>query len=218
MSLSSSLSSPSPRSRYERAQGLIVEELSGARIGPVSFALAPGGCVALMGPSGAGKTLLLRQVVDLDPGSGHVVLDGKARETYAAPEWRRRVMLVPAVSGWWASTVAAHFPDEALAEASRLCVAMRLPEDILERNIVGLSTGERQRLALVRALVAKPDVLLLDEPTSGLDADAALAVEGCLKDVQRGGTAMLIVTHDPVQAARLASTIHRIEDGTLRTA
>ncbi|WP_218143099.1 ATP-binding cassette domain-containing protein [Luteibacter sp. UNC138MFCol5.1] len=192
--------------------------MSAARIGPLSFVLAPKDCVAVMGPSGAGKTLLLRQLVDLDPGTGHVALNGRLRETYSAPEWRRRVMLVPAVAGWWASTVAEHFPDEGIDEASRLCAAMRLPAGVMERSIVELSTGERQRLALVRALIARPDILLLDEPTSGLDGDTSMAVEGCLRNVREAGTAMLLVTHDLAQARRLASTIYRLEGGVLRSA
>lgn len=203
---------------FMRSQGLVVDRLQCNRVGPISFSLAPGECIAVMGPSGAGKTLLLRQLVDLDPGSGHVFLEGQRREAYPAPEWRRRVMLVPAVSAWWAATVAEHFQDGVLADASRLCASMRLPEDALNRDVTTLSTGERQRLALVRALTAVPDILLLDEPTSGLDVDTMLAVEQCLTDVQGQGTALLIVTHDEAQARRLATTIYRLGGGTLRTA
>jgi phosphate-transporting ATPase len=200
-------------------QGLVVQGLRGARIGPVSFTLAAGECMALTGASGAGKTLLLRQLADLDPGEGDVSLAGRSRGAYPAATWRRRVMLVPAAPGWWASTVAEHFPETSLADAARLCASMRLPAGILQREVIGLSTGERQRLALVRALVAHPDILLLlDEPTSGLDVDAVAAVERCLEDARQGGTALLVVTHDPAQARRIASSTYRLDGGTLRPA
>ncbi|WP_211352728.1 ABC transporter ATP-binding protein [Luteibacter pinisoli] len=194
---------------------LVVDALRGPRIGPVSFDLAARECIAVMGASGAGKTLLLRLLADLDPGEGSVALAGQARNAMPATQWRKRVMLVPAVSGWWAPSVVEHFPSALLAAAASLCATLRLPEDILARDVLGLSTGEKQRLALVRALIESPEVLLLDEPTSGLDAEAVLAVEGCLRERRERGMAMVVVTHDITQARRMASRIFRIADGVL---
>jgi putative ABC transport system ATP-binding protein len=169
-----------------------------------------------MGASGSGKTRLLRLMADLDPGEGTASFDGVSRDAMAAPEWRRHVMFVPAVSGWWATTVAEHFDDATREDATRLCADLRLPEDIMARDVLGLSTGERQRLALVRAIVRKPSVLLLDEPTSGLDAETAEAVEACLGGLRAShGVAMVWVTHDASQAARVASQVYRITAGEL---
>jgi putative ABC transport system ATP-binding protein len=196
-----------------------VEQLSSPRVGPVSFALERGECMAVMGVSGAGKTVLLRLVADLDPGEGRVVLNGASRDAMPAAAWRRRVAYVPAASGWWAPQVAEHFAADTNVEAKRLCAAMRLPGDVLERPVAGLSTGERQRLALVRALVQSPEVLLLDEPTSGLDAATAEAVEACLREAQdQQETSLVLVTHDPAQAARMANQRYQLEQGRLVSA
>ncbi|WP_052697814.1 ABC transporter ATP-binding protein [Luteibacter yeojuensis] len=196
--------------------GLHIESLRGPHVGPLSFAVARGECIAVMGASGAGKTQLLRLVADLDPGEGRASLDGVPRDAIPAPAWRHKVMFVPAVSGWWAATVAEHFDEAVRDDALSLCTAMRLPAGIMARDLTGLSTGERQRLALVRAIVRKPGVLLLDEPTSGLDAETAEAVEACLGELRAShGVAMVWVTHDASQAARVAGKVYRIIGGAL---
>ena len=151
-----------------------------------SFDLADGEAIAVQGPSGAGKTLLLRAIADLDPSDGGVFLDDTARDQMLAPQWRAKVVYVPAEPGWWAETVAGHFSD--WGEARQLAVSLGLPEECGDWPIERLSTGERQRLALVRALVLRPRVLLLDEPTSGLDPDSSEAVEQLIVRIEtRGG-------------------------------
>ena len=116
----------------------------------VSFDLQDGECVALQGPSGVGKTLLLRSIADLDPNEGTVKLDGTLREAMPAPAWRKRVTYVAAEPGWWSDTVQEHFTawDDALPLVTRL----GLPDACGPWPIQRLSTGERQRLGLVRAL------------------------------------------------------------------
>ena len=71
----------------------------------------------MKGPSGAGKTLLLRAIADLDPNQGLVSLEGRDRSTIPGPEWRRLVGYVPAEPGWWAETVGEHFGEWAAAAA-----------------------------------------------------------------------------------------------------
>ena len=178
---------------------------------PVSFDLAEGECVAVRGPSGSGKTLLLRAIADLDPNAGAVVLDGEAREAVPAYLWRRRVAYVPAESGWWAERVAQHFAD--WSAALPLLGPLALPTACRDWPVLRLSTGERQRLALIRALALRPRVLLLDEPTSGLDADATAAVERIIADRLGAGAGALWVTHDAAQAARVASRRLVVEAG-----
>src|SRR6516165_11237997 len=78
---------------------------------PASLSLSAGECIAVRGPTGAGKTLLLRAIADLDPNEGLVSLDGHDRATIPGPEWRRRVGYVPAEPGWWADTVGEHFSE-----------------------------------------------------------------------------------------------------------
>src|SRR4051794_41967452 len=78
-----------------------VRDLHTAILKPASFALSMGECVAIRGPSGAGKTLLLRAVADLDPNGGSVILENRNRSTNPGPEWRRLGGYVPAEADWW---------------------------------------------------------------------------------------------------------------------
>ncbi len=166
------------------------------------FELPAGQAVAVTGASGAGKSLVLRAVADLIPNDGEITLFGEARETMSGPDWRRLVTYVSATPGWWGVRVKDHFLD--LKEAQKLALALLLPEDIFSAPVAQLSTGEQQRLALIRALVQSPKVLLLDEPTSGLDAEATKQVEKCLLRFLHDGGSLLFVTHDIAQANRLA--------------
>ncbi len=176
--------------------------------GPADFELQSGEIVALRGASGSGKSLMLRALADLDPAEGAVSLEGTPREAIPAPEWRRRVAYVPAESGWWADRVRDHFATG----AEDLVTALGLDPAALDWEVARLSSGERQRLAIARALVLAPRVWLLDEPTGALDADSAGRVEALLRDGRGRGAAILIVTHDAEQARRLADrTLHMAE-------
>lgn len=177
--------------------------LRSALVGPFDLDVAPGECVAVTGPSGAGKSLLLRLIADLDPGEGEVFLDGEPRATLPAPTWRRRVTYAAAEPGWWAERVVAHVAD--LAGAKALAGALGLAPSLLDGPVARLSTGERQRLALVRTLLAKPSVLLLDEPTAALDADSVARTEALLRARLADGVAVVLVTHEAALAARLGN-------------
>ena len=193
---------------------LQVRNLQTAILKPASFALSKGECIAIRGPSGAGKTLLLRALADLDPNGGSVTLEGRNRSTIAAPEWRRLVGYVPAEPGWWAETVSEHFADWAVAAV--FLNNLGFPDETGTWPISRLSTGERLRLALVRALIMRPKVLLLDEPTAALDAASVAAVESLIATERRAGLAALWVTHDPSQARRIADRQLVMEAGCLR--
>ena len=181
---------------------------------PASFSLSAGEALAVRGPSGAGKTLLLRAVSDLDPNEGRVTLEGRDRSTMSGPEWRRLVGYVPAEPGWWADTVGEHFGDWTSAFA--LVRELGFREETKTWPITRLSTGERQRLALVRALMMRPRVLLLDEPTGALDAASVAAVESLITARMWTGLAVLWVTHDAEQAKRVARRLLVVESGLVR--
>jgi putative ABC transport system ATP-binding protein len=181
----------------------------------VSFDLQDGECVALQGPSGVGKTLLLRSIADLDPNEGTVKLDGTLREAMAAPVWRKRVTYLAAEPGWWSDTVQEHFTiwDDALPLVTRL----GLPDNCGSWPIQRLSTGERQRLGLVRALMLQSRVLLLDEPTSALDSASAASVESLISARVLSGTSVVWSTHDNAQARRVGSRIFAMSsDGGIK--
>jgi ABC-type iron transport system FetAB ATPase subunit len=192
---------------------LVVDGLRRPGLEPASLSVAAGACIAVLGGSGSGKSLLLRAIADLDVNEGNVSLGGKARGEMPAPSWRRRVVYVPAESGWWRDRVGEHFddPDGIVGVLHRL----GLPPDCMDWQISRLSTGERQRLALARALSLAPQVLLLDEPTSGLDDETTLKVEAILHEKLASGTAIVLVSHDDDQARRLASARYRMTKGVL---
>jgi len=181
---------------------------------PASFSLSAGEALAVRGPSGAGKTLLLRAVADLDPNEGLVTLGGRDRSTITGPEWRRLVDYVPAEPGWWADTVGEHFGEWTTALA--LVRDLGFPEETKAWPITRLSTGERLRLALVRALMMRPKVLLLDEPTAALDVASVAAVESLIKAHLRTGLAVLWVTHDAEQTKRVSHRLLVVEAGRVQ--
>ncbi len=188
--------------------------LRSAFAGPFDLDLPAGHCLAITGPSGAGKSLFLRMLADLDEHEGEAWLDGVPRSGMTAPDWRRRVGYVAAEPGWWHDGVGEHFS----ADPSNLLTRLGLPADILRRPVARCSTGERQRLALARALAGRPPVLLLDEPTGALDAESTDLAEAVLRGAMADGAAMVLVTHNPAQALRLGTRQARIEGGRMLAA
>lgn len=194
-------------------------EVTGLRrhgLGPVDLRLDGGACAAVTGPSGAGKSTLLRAIADLDPADGTVTLDGVERNAVPAPVWRARVGYLAAESGWWADAVGAHFHDRDAVIPLLECLS--LPAEALDWEVLRLSTGEKQRLALARLLEGAPRVLLLDEPTAALDADTKAAAEALIAERCAAGAIALIVTHDAAQARRLAQRFFRMDGGRLAEA
>lgn len=195
---------------------LRVRELRCPGLEPVSFQAAAGTGVAITGPSGTGKSRILRAIADLDPNEGTVSLGEMDRAAVPAPEWRRHVRFVAAEPAWWAPSIGAHFASA--ARVAPLLAELDLPEDCLGWPVERASTGQRQRLALIRSLVDAPAVLLLDEPTAALDAAARERAEAVLLRHLAEGAILVIVTHDTAQAARLAGTVFRLSDGRLEEA
>lgn len=200
----------------------------------VSFELAAGERLGLVAPSGAGKTLLLRSMVLLDPvQEGQITFRGKVLHDWALPVLRRQMVYLPQRATAFAGTVQENMrqvmqlqanrdslprPDavdpEAQAEGTPgknqrildwLQQLGRGP-DFLHRQAQQLSGGETQLLALVRALQLDPEVLLLDEPTASLDADTTLQVEALLHTwLQRGQRACVMTSHDRHQIDRFTT-------------
>ena len=187
--------------------------LRSALAGPFDLTAAAGECIAISGASGSGKSLFLRMIADLDPCEGEIFLDGRSRRDMPAPAWRRQVVYNPAEPGWWADDVASHFAD--IARVRSLAPRLGVVPELLDGPVLRLSTGERQRLGLIRALALDPPVLLLDEPTGALDADNTALVEAVLRQRLTAGTTILMVTHSAEQAGRLGDRRFRMAERRL---
>jgi ABC-type iron transport system FetAB ATPase subunit len=192
---------------------LELDRLQRPAIGPVSLAVAAGECICISGSSGAGKSQLLRAIADLDPHDGVVRLSGMPADSIAPPDWRRQVGLLPPESSWWLPRVADHFHGKLplpLAEVG-------LADAILEQPVARLSSGEKQRLALLRLLANRPGVLLLDEPTANLDPENTRRVEAVIAAYRKAqGAAVIWVSHDREQAARVCDRHYDTVAGTLQ--
>ncbi len=181
-------------------------------VGPVSLAIDTGECLGMFGSSGSGKTLLLRAIADLEPHGGMVYLDGTEQAQIPAPAWRRQVALLPAESMWWFDTVGEHFSRIDAKGFSRL----GFDTGMLTWPVSRLSSGERQRLALLRMLENHPRLLLLDEPSANLDPDNTARVELLLRTYrEETGAAVLWIGHQQEQLRRVANRMVGLSDGRI---
>jgi len=180
---------------------LVLRGLSVGALRDVSLAVEPGEIVCISGESGSGKSRLLRAIADLEPHTGEATLGADRRAAVAAHCWRGWVMLVPAESSWWGETVVEHF----LEPVPGSLAAFGLKDEALDWQVSRLSSGEKQRLAVLRALSHEPRALLLDEPTANLDPELAREVEAWLRDyVRREHIPVVWVAHDRAQIERVA--------------
>ncbi len=176
------------------------------------------GITAIMGPNGAGKSLFLRCLHGLvKPDSGQVRFAGKPPSqairqrqsmVFQAPTILRRTVLANLL-------FVARQRGVSNPQTSRDCLAQLRLDHLAEHPARLLSGGEKQRLALARALIIKPAILFLDEPTSNLDPTSVETIETNLQMVSRQGTKIILVTHDLGQAKRLAGDVLFLNHGSL---
>jgi len=191
---------------------LRIQGLCPVRGGPYDLTLEPGECTGISGASGAGKTLLLRAIADLDPHQGEVFLDGRRASELPAPRWRRQVTMLPAESRWWYDRVGEHFPQV----NHEWLEGLGFDSHILSAPVSRLSTGERQRLALVRMISLAPRVLLLDEPTASLDSHNLRRVEELVARYRDACRApVLWISHNTRQLQRVTNRQFLLKNGAL---
>ena len=181
---------------------LDVRGLAGAYFAAVDLQLEAGVLLCLFGASGSGKSQFLRALVDLELHRGEVFLHGVEQQQMAAHVWRRKLAYLPAESGWWAVRVGQHFATQPSCDE---LASLGLDATILAREVDGISSGERQRLGLLRLLVQRPQVILLDEPSANLDPDSTLKMEQVVRAyLHETQAAAIWVSHDPLQRERIA--------------
>jgi ABC-2 type transport system ATP-binding protein len=182
----------------------------------LTFEVARCEIVALLGPNGAGKTTTMRLIAGLiAPTSGRVTIDGTVMSAATGERLRTRIGLLTEAPGLWdrlsvrenlriyAGLYGIPAADRAIA---RLLELFDLHAHESARA-AELSKGMRQKVALARALLHEPSVLLLDEPTSGLDPEITRAVRRLLEDRRAAGCAILVSTHNLDEAERLANRV-----------
>lgn len=196
---------------------LQVDELCFLENGPYSLDLKRGEVIGIIGASGVGKSQFFRAIADLIPTRGNVFLNGTKREEYLAPQWRKSVTLVPAEPAWWFDSVMEHYSHMDSAQFQKYLKLLGFSKEVVGYNIQKMSTGERQRLGLIRALGNKPVVLLLDEPCSALDKENSNRVEDLLHQyLHNGSTAQIWVSHDREQLGRMADTCYELKSSGLQ--
>jgi ABC-2 type transport system ATP-binding protein/sodium transport system ATP-binding protein len=191
----------------------------------VSFAVRPGEVYGLLGPNGAGKTTTLRMLLGLlKPTRGQASIAGFGSLEFP-DEVKRRVGYVSAGAGLYPglsvremlrffADLYAVAPADAEDELGRLTRLLALG-DILDRRCANLSTGQRQRVSLARALIHRPPVMLLDEPTLGLDVIGSQLVVEYIEHLRREGKAVILTTHHLDDAERLGTRFGLLHRGRL---
>ena len=194
----------------------------------LALELGAGERLSIQGPSGCGKTTLLRLIAGLEaPQSGTIELCGRPASRAGKvllPPWRRGVQMVFQDLGLWPTrSVRANVRDA--CRAAGVADPDGRTDAVLQRlGLVGLaarkpstlSGGEARRLAFARALALEPELLLLDEPFASLDAENRSAGFALLEEVLAAtAAAVILVTHDPEEAARLGGRDLRLQEGKL---
>jgi ABC-2 type transport system ATP-binding protein len=190
----------------------------------VTFEVGRGEIVALLGPNGAGKTTTMRMLAGLiAPTSGTVAIDGVQLTRATGSALRSRIGFLTESPGLWDRlTVRENLSIYAglygLADAGRIIDRALETFELNGRGDVRtaeLSKGTRQKVALARALLHDPVVLLLDEPTSGLDPEVTRSVRQLLEEKRAAGCAILVSTHNLDEAGRLADRVAVLQERLL---
>jgi putative ABC transport system ATP-binding protein len=207
------------------ASDIRLEFQSKTIIDGLSFSIYPGDLVGVLGSSGSGKTSLFRILNLLQSAtSGSVSYLGKDTLSYEPTNLRKRIGYVFQKPYLFDSTVEDNltYPYHLLkqkpdfAEIANYLAKANLPEDILAKKITEFSGGEQQRIALIRSLLIKPNILLLDEFTASLDEENTLIIEQLILDEHKEkNLTVLFISHNLAQAKRLAKQIMYLDKGKI---
>jgi len=189
----------------------------------LSFAVQSGDSIGIIGPSGSGKSSLFRLLnLLISPTQGKILYKNKNIQQSSPTQLRRHIGYILQKPYLFGTKVQENllYPYELLGkkpdfeEISSYLDKVKLPQSILEKKNTALSGGEQQRIALIRSLLIKPEIILLDEVTAALDEENTLLLENLI--VQEQGLhhlTLLFITHHQEQAKRLAHKILYLEAG-----
>ncbi|QXE19726.1 ATP-binding cassette domain-containing protein [Clostridium sp. 001] len=192
----------------------------------ISVDVEKGDFISIVGSSGSGKSTFLKLCSYLiSPTEGGIFYKNRSYEEYDPIKWRQWIAYCFQTPYLFGDTVMDNlkFPYSIrsskfdLSRAEQLFTDFKLSEDYLKREVRDLSGGEKQRIALIRTLLFKPDILLLDEVTSALDVDNTLIVEGVIESLNENGITILWVTHNPKQSKKYANKVLTIENGRAKS-
>ena len=196
----------------------------------VSFKVTPGEFVFVAGPSGAGKSTLLKLIAGLEPASrGSIQVNGHKLDQLpvrARPYLRRAVGVIlqdthllydrSALDNVTLPLAVAGQPSETAKSRARAALQKVGLGGKEQANPISLSGGEQQRLAIARAIVNRPSLLIADEPTANLDKDTARRVMDVFRDFNQVGVTTLVATHDEDLMAQYAQRVFVVEPGRFR--
>ncbi len=192
----------------------------------ISCQIFRGDRIALVGPSGAGKTVLLRLLNRLaEPSQGQIFYDGQDLRRMASPHLRQQVALVmqePKLLGLSVQAALEYplrlrkLPSQTIQQRMREWLErLRIPSEWLERTEAQLSVGQRQLVAIARALITQPQVLLLDEPTSALDLGHSAPLLEIFSQLAQQQVTVVMATHQLDQAQQFCSRLLYLHNGQL---
>jgi iron complex transport system ATP-binding protein len=196
----------------------------------IGFELAGGEVMCLLGPNGSGKTTLLKTLLGLLPQqAGSVSVDGQCTNGWSRQRFSRSMAYVPqqhpaffpynaeqaVLMGRSAHLSLLSMPSQEDYAIARRCMAQLGIERLSARLFPELSGGERQLVMIARALAQQPKILIMDEPTASLDFGNRLMVLGEIRRLADSGLAVLLSTHDPDHAFRIADRVALLDRGRL---
>lgn len=192
----------------------------------ISIAIEAGDFISVVGPSGSGKSTFFKLCSNLvNFTEGTMIYKNKPYTEYNPTEWRKNIAYCFQTPCLFGKTVMDNlkFPylirntKVDLERIKKLLLSFSLDEEYLNKEVQNLSGGEKQRIALIRTLLFKPEILLLDEVTSALDVDNTLIVEDVIHSLNKEGICILWITHNPEQSRRYANKILTMENGQIKS-
>ena len=190
----------------------------------ISFDIEKGDCISIVGQSGSGKSTLLKVCADMIPiTSGNIYFNGKCYTSYNPIELRKKISYCLQTPELFGKSVCENleFPFKIRKEQVnkqrivKLLERFNIDESFLDKDIISLSGGEKQRISIIRNLLYTPDIILLDEATSALDLENAKVVEEYIKELNDLGVTVLWITHSMEQSEKIFNKRITISEGKI---